>query len=135
MKDIFSKEEKLELLDLRQIELIEKAQTRLAADLSQWKKNTQAFALLERETDITKSLSEDQIASMSQNGEPVDRSQLFEMIDEKNNGLKHERMRLIVAMKSIIWNASNALKNDHARRKEIQVIDDEEVIETEEQSV
>ena len=98
MKDIFSKEEKLELLDLRQIELIEKAQTRLAADLSQWKKNTQAIALLERETDITKSLSEDQIASMSQNGEPVDRSQLFEMIDEKNNGLKHERMRLIVAM-------------------------------------
>ena len=135
MKDIISKEEKLELLDLRQIELIEKAQTRLAADLSQWKKNTQAIALLERETDITKSLSEDQIASMSQNGEPVDRSQLFEMIDEKNNGLKHERMRLIVAMKSIIWNASNALKNAHARRKEIQVIDDEEVIETEEQSV
>ena len=123
MEEIFSDGEKLELLDLRQIELIEKANTRIAADLSQWKKNTQSRALLEREIDRTKSLSDNEIASLGpndSNGEPFTRTKLFEAIEERGKSLETERMRLIVAMKSVVWNASNALKNDHSRRKEIQ---------------
>ena len=127
MDNVFSDDEKLELLDLRQVELIEKAQTRLAADLSQWKKNTQAHALLEREVDITKSISDEEIANMSQpdsNGDPLNRIVLFQALENKGDALKVERMRLIVAMKSVIWNASNALKNDHSRRKEIKLTPD-----------
>ena len=127
MDNVFSDDEKLELLDLRQVELIEKAQTRLAADLSQWKKHPQAHALLEREVDITKSISDEEIANMSQpdsNGDPLNRSVLFQALENKGDALKVERMRLIVAMKSVIWNASNALKNDHSRRKEIKLTPD-----------
>ena len=107
-------------LDLKQVERIRKLAHRLNKDLSIYDNYTQHIALQESAQDYEK-VGLRRPPEQGPDGEDIPTTK------ERHELLIDERNKVILALKSSIWSASNALKSDHDNAKELIKVIDEEV--------
>ncbi len=94
---------RLHEIDLNQVEKIRKLAFRLAADLQNFDKITHLIAMQEAEQDY------DRLKLNSRREDQTPPEQVAER-------LSSEQEKVLLALKSAVWNASSNLKQDHDRR-------------------
>lgn len=99
-----SLEEKLHQLDLVQIEKVKKLGMRLTAGLNAFEQLTQMSAQTESKMDFR---------SVGGYGDQDGEASL----DQQAIQIEKEQTRALLALKKAVWDASNALKQDHEKRQ------------------
>ncbi len=94
---------RLHEIDLNQVEKIRKLAFRLAADLQNFDKITHLIAMQEAEQDY------DRLKLNRRREDQTPPEQVAER-------LSSEQEKVLLALKSAVWNASSNLKQDHDRR-------------------
>lgn len=105
-------EDQLYNLDLKQVERIRKLAHRLGKDLVIYDNYTQWIALQESAQDYER-VGLNRPAEQGPNGEEIPSSH------DVHAKLLTDRNKVILALKSSIWSASNALKGDHDNAKKL----------------
>lgn len=112
-------DEQLYMLDLLQVERIEKLISRLQSSVRRFHAGVAQSGLLETQEIEAKTMTDDtlsEIVDSSENGKTVTVADLLGAIEGKKKGNEREKNLALLDMKNAVWNTSNALRDAHKKR-------------------